>query len=68
MFHFALVSDREALGVYSFAKGDWRPGDIIPQGIASLRVLAVIPPDPRDGDRLEVGILKVEPVAASRGG
>ena len=35
MFHFALVSDREAPGL--FANGDWRPADIIPQGMASPR-------------------------------
>jgi hypothetical protein len=55
------VTDREALGVFSFAKSDWRPGDIIPQGMASLRVIDVVPRDPRDLDGLEVGILKVEP-------
>ena len=38
MFSFALVTtDGEALGVLAYAKGDWRPADIIPQGSASLR-------------------------------
>ena len=62
VFHFALVSDRESLGLFAFAKGDWKPGDIIPQGIASLRVVTVIPPEPRSDDGLEVGLLKVEQV------
>ena len=44
MFRFALISaDGEALGPVAFARGDWKPGDLIPQGLGrSLRVTAVV--------------------------
>jgi len=62
MFSYALVTtDNEALGVFVYAKGDWKPGDIIPQGHASLRVVDVIEANAL-GDGNEVGLLKVEPV------
>jgi hypothetical protein len=60
MFSFALVTtDNEALGVFAYGKRDWKPGDIIPQGSASLRALDVIPADPLD--EIKVGLLRVEP-------
>jgi hypothetical protein len=60
MFSFALITtDGEALGVFAYAKRDWKPGDIIPQGRASLRVVDVIDADAL-GDGCEVGLLKVE--------
>lgn len=62
MFHFALISDSEALGLFAFEKRDWMPGDIIPQGKASLRVVDVVEPAPRSGDGLEVGMLRVEQI------
>jgi len=63
MFRFALVSsDGESLGPVAFARGDWKPGDVIPQGPGrSLRVTAVIDPEPDDPpDRMP--LLVVEPV------
>ena len=61
MHHFALVTvDYELLGVFTYEKLNW-PGDIVPQGASSLRVVDVIPPEPRSGDGLKVGLLKVEP-------
>jgi hypothetical protein len=60
MHHFTLVTtDNEVVGVFTYVKCDWKPGDIIPQGSASLRVVDVIPADPLDG--VKVGLLKVEP-------
>ena len=42
MFSFALVTtDNEALGVFVYAKRDWRPGGRVPVG----RGLAVRPQD-----------------------
>ena len=62
MHHFALVAvDYELLGVFSYERRDWLPGDVIEQGRASLRVVDAVPPKPRKGDGLEVGLLKVEP-------
>ena len=62
MFSFALITtDNESLGVFAFAKWDWKPGDIIPQGRASLRVVDVIDAD-AFGEGYEVGWLKVEPL------
>jgi hypothetical protein len=51
MFRFALVStEGEALGEVAFARGDWRPGDVIPQGPGrNLRVTAVVEPE-QEGD------------------
>lgn len=59
MFHFALVStDGEALGPVAFSRGDWKPGDVIPQGRGRmLRVTAVVEAE-RDG---ELPLLVVEP-------
>lgn len=51
MFHrFTLVtSDGESLGVVSFARPDFKPGDVIPQGPGrSLSVVTVVQPDHRD--------------------
>jgi hypothetical protein len=47
LFRFALISsDGEALGPVAFARGDWKPGDIIPQGPGrNLRVVNAIEPD-----------------------
>ena len=62
MFSFALVTTgSEALGVFAYAKGDWKPGDIIPQGSASLRVVDVIKAG-AIGEDCTFGLLKVEPV------
>ena len=39
MHHFAVVTaDFELLGVFTYEKLNWLPGDIVPQGGASLRV------------------------------
>ncbi len=62
MFHFVLVTvNDDALGVFEFDRGDWKPGDVIPGGEPSLRVVDVIPPEPRKSDGLEIGLLRVEP-------
>lgn len=62
MFHSALVTtDLEVVGVFTYEKRDWLPGDVIKQGIASLRVVDVVPPEPWKGDGLEGGRLKIEP-------
>ena len=62
MHHFALVTvDYELVGVFTNEKLNWLPGDIVPQGASSLRAVDVVPPEPRSGDGLEVGLLKVEP-------
>ena len=50
--------------MFAYAKRDWKPGDIIPQGTASLRVVDVIEPEERGSDGVEVGLFKVEPVAS----
>jgi hypothetical protein len=62
VYRFARVStEGDALGPVAFARGDWKPGDIIPQGPGrSLRVTAVIDPEPDDPpDRIP--LLVVEP-------
>jgi predicted metal-dependent peptidase len=65
MHHFTLVTtDNEVVGVFTYAWCDWKPGDIIPQGSASLRVVDVIEPEERKSDGVEVGVLKVEPVSS----
>ena len=56
-----MDTDDEALGLFAYAKRDWKLGDIIPQGSASLRVVDVIEPMPRSSDGVEVGVLMVEP-------
>ena len=62
MFHFVVVTvNNDALGVFEFERADWQPGDVIPGGEPSLRVVGVIPPEPRKSDGLKVGVLKVEP-------
>ena len=50
MFRFALVTtDGDALGPVAFARSDFKPGDVIPQGRGrSLRVTAVVEPDRED--------------------
>jgi hypothetical protein len=60
VFRFALIStDGDALGAVAFARGDFEPGDVIPQGPGrSLRVTAVVEPE-QDG---ELPLLVVEPV------
>jgi hypothetical protein len=57
MFTFSLVNvvDGDALGLVAFARGDWRPGELIAPG--SLRVVKVI--DPRAQGRFP--LLLVEP-------
>jgi hypothetical protein len=57
-----MNTDDEALGLFAYAKRDWKLGDMIPQGSASLRVVDVIEPMPRSSDGVEVGVLMVEPV------
>ena len=44
MFTFSLVNvaDGDALGLVSFARRDWRPGELIAPG--SLRVVKVVDP------------------------
>jgi hypothetical protein len=60
MHQFVLVTaDDDALGVVVSAHGDWKPGDIIPAGSSSLRVLDVIPASSL-GNRPGVAVLKVE--------
>ena len=62
MFHrFTLVTtDGESLGVVSFARPDFNPGDVIPQGPGrSLRVTAVVEPEV-DG---ELPLLVVDTIA-----
>ena len=55
---FALIStEGEALGPIAFARSDFRPGDLIRQGKASLRVVRVVQPDRED----ELPLLVVEP-------
>jgi hypothetical protein len=51
VFRFALITtDGDALGPVAFARSDFKPGDVIPQGRgASLRVVNVVEPD-RDGE------------------
>jgi hypothetical protein len=62
VYHFSIVNpDFEPLGLFAFARRDWRIGDLIPQGKATLRVIDVIDPEPRPLDGLEVGVLQVEP-------
>ena len=62
MFHFVLVTvNDDALGLFEFDRADWQPGDVIPEWEPSLRVVGVIPPEPRRSDGLRVGVLKVEP-------
>lgn len=62
VFYFVLVTvNNDALGLFEFERADWKPGDVIPGGEPSLRVVDVLPPQPRKGDGLEVGLLKVEP-------
>ena len=57
-----MNTDDEALALCAYAKLDWKPGDIIPQGSASLRVVDLIEPMPRSSDGVEVGVLMVEPI------
>jgi hypothetical protein len=58
VFRFALITtDGEALGPVAFARPDFKPGDIIPQGRASLRVVKVVPVEGDD----ELPLLVVEP-------
>ena len=62
MHRFALVTaDDDALGVFMSARNDWQPGDIIPAGRASMRVLDVIPAA-APGNTPGVAVLKVEHV------
>ena len=51
MFRFLLVSaDGDLLGLASFARRDFKPGDVIPSGIGRrLRVVDVIEPE-REGE------------------
>jgi hypothetical protein len=63
MHHFVLISSSgDSLGLVALARRDWLPGDVIPQGPASLLVVDVVEPGPRALDGLEVGLLKVEPL------
>jgi hypothetical protein len=57
---FALITrDGETLGPVAFARSDFKPGDLIPQGRgASLRVVNVIEAESED----EYPLLVVEPV------
>lgn len=60
MFRFGLVdaANAESLGVVVFARPDFKPGDVIPQGPGrSLRVMQVLEPD-RD-DQLRVLVVEL---------
>jgi hypothetical protein len=60
VLRFALVSSDggEALGPVAFVRGDWKPGDIIPQGPGrNLRVTAVVEPEREE----DLPLLVVEP-------
>ena len=60
MFRFALVDkeNAESLGIVAFARGDFNPGDVIPQGAGrSLRVVNVIAPE--TGDQLPVLVVEL---------
>ena len=51
---FALMdTDEKSLGLFAYAERDWKLGDIIPQGSASLRVVDVIEPMPRSSDEIK---------------
>jgi hypothetical protein len=64
MHRFVLVTaDDDALGMFVYAHGDWKPGDVIPAGPASMRVLDLIPAA-AFGDSPGIAVLKVEPVEA----
>jgi hypothetical protein len=57
VFRFALIStDGDALGPVAFVRSDWKPGDVIPQGRASLRVVQVI--DPEEAHQLPVLVVE----------
>jgi hypothetical protein len=58
VFRFALITtDGDALGPVAFARPDFQPGDVIPQGPGrSLRVVNVVFPDRDD----ELPLLVVE--------
>jgi hypothetical protein len=60
VFRFALLStEGDSLGTVAFARGDWNPRAVIPQGVSSsLRVVHVVQPE-RDG---ELPLLVVEAV------
>ena len=63
-FYFVLVTtNNDAIGLFELERGDWQPGDVIAGGEPGLRVVDVVPPEPRKRDGLKVGLLKVEPVA-----
>jgi hypothetical protein len=60
MFRFALVDaeNAESLGTVAFARPDFKPGDVIPQGKGrSLRVVNVI--EPEADDQLPVPVVEL---------
>ena len=63
MFRYALISsDGEALGPVRFARRDFNPGDLIPQGLASPRAVNVVEADEPD----ELPLLMVESAEPDR--
>ena len=60
MFRFALVDaeNAESLGVVAFARPDFKPSDVIPQGAAgNLRVVQVL--EAEREDRLPVLVVEI---------
>jgi hypothetical protein len=60
MFRFALIdTDGTEHGPITFARADWKSGDVIPQGSGpNLRVVNVVWPEP---GRQDLPLLVVEP-------
>jgi hypothetical protein len=60
VFRFALVDadNAESLGVVAFARSDWKPGGVIPQGAGrNLRIVQVL--EEEREDRLPVLVVEL---------